>query len=155
MLEQLPPSVSQRRQTYSKPVGLPVHWPSRAVSVEPTCAVPLIVGGVWFVGLAFVAAAPGPVSISMAAARTAVTASTPIGASLRRSFLIGLTSRDVDCRDTTRPGYPLPGLGNPSVTSPHGFLTNGSLRPAACVYVRQSPVRPSQHPTLKRHRGHW
>src|SRR6188768_629870 len=105
MLEQLPPSVSQRRQAYSKPVGLPVHWPSRAVSVEPTCAVPLIVGGVWFVGLAFVAAAPGPVSISMAAARTPVKASTPIGASLRRSFLIGLTS-DVECRDTTRPGYP-------------------------------------------------
>src|SRR4029078_8832037 len=57
----------------------------------------------------------------------------PIGASLRRSFLIGLTSRDVDCRDTTHPGYPLPGLGNPCVTSPHGVLRKGLWRPAACV----------------------
>jgi len=28
------------------------------------------------------------------------------------------------------------------------------VRPRAS-YVRQSPVRPSQQPTLKRHRGHW
>src|SRR6188472_3593999 len=119
MLEQLPPSVSQRRQAYSKPVGLPVHWPSRAVSVEPTCAVPLIVGGDWFTGFACVAAAPGPVSISMAAARAPVTASTPIGASLRRCLLIGLTSRDVDSRDTTRPGYPLPSQRNASGPIPH------------------------------------
>ena len=32
--------------------------------------------------------------------------------------------------------------------------TDRGLRPRAS-YVRQSPVRPSQQPTLKRHRGHW
>ena len=32
--------------------------------------------------------------------------------------------------------------------------TDRGVRPRAC-YVRQSPVRPSQQPTLKRHRGHW
>jgi len=36
-----------------------------------------------------------------------------------------------------------------------GSLRTEPLRPAACAYARQSPVRPSQQPTLKRHRGHW
>jgi hypothetical protein len=36
-----------------------------------------------------------------------------------------------------------------------GSLRTEALRRAACAYARQSPVRPSQQPTLKRHRGHW
>src|ERR1044072_951115 len=54
----------------------------------------------------------------MAAASAPVTASTPIGASLRRSFLIGLTSRDVECRDTTRPGLPVVWSAKPEPARP-------------------------------------
>ena len=53
------------------------------------------------------------------------------------------------------PGYPLSGLRNRSSPTPHGFLTNRSGGRGARFYARQSPVRPSQQPTLKRHRGHW
>jgi hypothetical protein len=49
--EQLPPSLSHRCHWYVN-VGEPVHVPSFAVSVWPSLAVPLIVGGALFVGAA-------------------------------------------------------------------------------------------------------
>ena len=41
---------------------------------------------------------------------------------------------------------------SPALTS--SLRTGWGVRPRAS-YVRQSPVRPSQQPTLNRHRGHW
>ena len=41
---------------------------------------------------------------------------------------------------------------SPALTG--SLRTDRAVRPRAS-YVRQSPVRPSQQPTLKRHRGHW
>lgn len=40
---------------------------------------------------------------------------------------------------------------------PYGFLTvaAGSQSMFYAPYVRQSPVSPSQQPTLNRQRGHW
>ena len=40
------PAVSQRRQRYAYPTGVvPPHVPFDAVSIFPSCAVPLIAGG--------------------------------------------------------------------------------------------------------------
>jgi hypothetical protein len=50
MFTQDAPLVLQRRHWYWNAVGLPVHVPFSAVSVSPTFAVPLIVGGAVFAG---------------------------------------------------------------------------------------------------------
>src|SRR5919201_3786329 len=53
MFEQLPPVRSQRRHWYENVSGCcPVHVPLFAVSVAPTCGVPLMVGGAVLCGRA-------------------------------------------------------------------------------------------------------
>src|SRR5213076_1575259 len=50
MFEQLPPVASQRRHWYAKLIGaVPFHWPGLAVTTLPSCGVPEMVGGDWFV----------------------------------------------------------------------------------------------------------
>src|SRR6185312_521972 len=71
---QLPPFLSQRWYWYEYEVGLPVHWPWSAVRVDPSCAVPLIVGGVVLVGAALDAARPRPAVPNTAPITTAATA---------------------------------------------------------------------------------
>src|SRR6516225_1147192 len=65
--EQLPPFSSHRRQSYVNEIGVaPFHLPGSAVSVWPTVAVPVIVGGDWLVG--GLAACERPVTTSAATA---------------------------------------------------------------------------------------
>jgi hypothetical protein len=47
------PSIAHRCHWYANDVGLLLHVPFEAVSVDPSRAVPLIVGGAVFVGAAF------------------------------------------------------------------------------------------------------
>jgi hypothetical protein len=50
ILAQLSPFASQRRQANANPVGASSQVPSLAVSVEPTCSEPAMLGAVVFVG---------------------------------------------------------------------------------------------------------
>ena len=87
MLAQLPPSLSQRRQSYVNEVGVPVHVPLLAVRVWPSSAVPEIVGGDWFAGGACDAAPPVSAKPATAASRSrAPTAASPSVFMLRRMF---------------------------------------------------------------------
>jgi hypothetical protein len=61
MFEQLPPFSSHRSHWYRYVIGsVPVHVPLFAVSVEPTFAVPEMVGGDVLCGAAAGAAEPTP-----------------------------------------------------------------------------------------------
>ena len=71
---QLPPFLSQRWYWYEYDVGLPVQSPWSAVRVDPSCAVPLIVGGVVLLGAALDAARPRPAVPKTAPIATAETA---------------------------------------------------------------------------------
>src|SRR5262245_55704523 len=75
---QLPPFVSQRSHAYVN-VGDPDQEPGSAVSVDPSCSVPLTVGGLWFWGTTARAACPSIGSVASAtAARPAVASTMPV-----------------------------------------------------------------------------
>ena len=93
MFEQLPPLASQRRHWYTNEVGEPLHVPLLVVSVLPSWAVPEIVGGDWFPGAAWGAAAP-PVSARPATA--ASRSSAPIAASPSSFSFVRMSSPSSD-----------------------------------------------------------
>src|SRR3954470_10086940 len=91
------PLSSQRLHWYVNEIGaVPVHVPFWAVSVCPTCGVPLMVGGVWFVGFTAIAAVPlwnDPNSAPMVTAATA----SPSAARVRRPKSRKLFTCDLLC----------------------------------------------------------
>jgi hypothetical protein len=73
---QLSPFLSQLLHAYAKLVGLPVHVPSEAVSVDPSCGVPETVGVPVLLGAACAAARPArgpPSNAPTASAASAMT----------------------------------------------------------------------------------
>src|SRR5581483_5116736 len=99
MSEQLPPFSSQRRHWYEYVIGaVPLHSPGSAVSVEPTCGVPEIVGGEVLAGdpgAAFVAAKPNVVDSPSA---TTTPATIAVGSATSVIRLIPPPSRSVGSR---------------------------------------------------------
>jgi hypothetical protein len=71
---------------------VPAHVPVDDVSVEPSSAVPEMVGGVWFVGTEVPAALPEPAppkAAPIASALTAISAAVPPRRAMCLRFIVG------------------------------------------------------------------
>src|SRR4051794_15856173 len=165
MFAQLTPLRLHRRHWYVNVIGaVPVHWPGSAVSVEPTCVVPEIVGGDVFVGLTWAAAVPGSGRLS-APARNAASAARAAAAPTR-------TPVPLRCFIATSPvRYRPPDGGAPqgdvhravartvswtsllAVITSRGIFQSAadeSLQPAAGQPVRPTRERPAWRSSRKR-----